>query len=312
MTDEPKLGWFKRLKAGLTDSSRKISDGITAIVTKRKLDETMLQELEELLIMSDLGVKTSSQFVEKLAHTRFNQEITDEEIRQALAQEVADILEPVARPLAIDTTHKPFVVLVVGVNGSGKTTTIGKLAKYWQGQGHQIRLVAGDTFRAAAVEQLQVWAQRIGVPMVKGAMKADAAGLVYEAYELSRDQGDDILMIDTAGRLQNKADLMAELSKIRRVLQKLDATAPHSCLLVLDATVGQNAHSQVEIFAEVAKITGLVMTKLDGTARGGVLVSLAEKFKYPIHAIGVGEGEDDLRPFTAEMFAKNLVNIKEK
>lgn len=301
--------WFGKLKAGLKRSSDKLTDGISAIVTKRKLDDAVIEELEELLISADLGVATASHFTATLAKNRFDQEVTDAEIKEALAQEIKELLAPVAQPLTIDPIHKPHVVLVVGVNGSGKTTTIGKLSKLWRGQGHQVRMVAGDTFRAAAVEQLQQWGQRADVPVEVAPQNSDAASLVYQSLVKSREQGDDVLVIDTAGRLQNKAHLMAELEKVRRVMQKVEATAPHSCILVLDATTGQNAHSQVEIFAQTAQIDGIIMTKLDGTARGGVLVSLAEKFKYPIHAIGVGEGEDDLRPFEAEDFAKSLVGL---
>ncbi len=307
MSDTPKQGWFKRLTSGLHRSSNKISEGITSIILKRKLDEAALEELEELLISADLGVEMAANVTSSLAKTRFNQEVSQEEIRATLAQAITTVLTPIAKPLQIDTSHKPFVILMVGVNGSGKTTTIGKLGKLWQEQGHQVRFVAGDTFRAAAVEQLQKWGERFNIPVTTGAPNTDAAGLIYRALEESKLAKDDILIVDTAGRLQNKAHLMAELSKMGRVIKKVDATAPHSCLLVLDATVGQNAHSQVKAFAEATELTGLVMTKLDGTARGGVLVSLAQKFPYPIHAIGVGEGAEDLRPFVAEDFAQAIV-----
>ncbi len=309
MNNEAKTGWFQRLKTGLKRSSNKLTEGIAAIVTKRKLDDDALEELEELLISADLGVATATHFTETLSCTKFNQEVTDSEIREALSKEIITILEPVSKPLEIDKSKSPHIILVVGVNGSGKTTTIGKLGKFWQQQGYKVRMVAGDTFRAAAVEQLQLWGQRTGIPVIAGKPKADVTGLVYDALIQSRQEADDILLIDTAGRLQNKEDLMAELKKVRRVMQKVDPSAPHSCVLVLDATTGQNAHSQVEIFARIAKIDGLIMTKLDGTAKGGVLVSLASKFKYPIHAIGVGEGEDDLRPFSAETFAQNLLGL---
>ncbi|MGB0935724.1 MAG: signal recognition particle-docking protein FtsY [Alphaproteobacteria bacterium] len=304
------MSWLSRIKDGLKKSTDKITSGISSIVTKRKLDDEVLEELEDLLISADLGVKTATEFTTKLAKTRFDQEISDEEIKTALAEHVTEALTPVAHPIEINTSNAPHVVLVVGVNGSGKTTTIGKLAKFWQAQGHQVSLVAGDTFRAAAVEQLQRWGERINVPVMTAPMNADAAGLAFDAIEKAKQNGDDIVIIDTAGRLQNKSDLMAELEKIRRVIQKVDPTAPHTCLLVLDATTGQNAHAQVEIFTNIAGVTGLIMTKLDGTARGGVLVSLADKFNLPIHAIGVGESADDLRPFAAEDFARSLVGIE--
>lgn len=302
-----KQGWFSKLKSGLQRSSNKLTEGITSIVTKRKLDDAALEELEDLLITADLGVEMAAQVTQALAKSRFNQEVSQDEIRDVLATEIEKVLTPIAKPMVIEASHKPHVILMVGVNGSGKTTTMGKLGKLWQEQGHQVRFVAGDTFRAAAVEQLQTWGERTQIPVVTGAPNCDAAGLIYQALEESKQTGDDILLIDTAGRLQNKSDLMAELSKIARVIKKVDPSAPHSCLLVLDATVGQNAHSQVQIFAQTVDLTGLVMTKLDGTAKGGVLVSLAQKFPYPIHAIGVGEGVDDLRPFSAEEFAKAVV-----
>lgn len=305
-----KKGWLSRLTEGLKKSSNKITEGITSIIMKRKLDEEVLHELEELLIQADLGVHIATEVTLKLAKTRFNQEITDEEVKQALAEVIETILAPVAQELHLHPNHKPHVFLVVGVNGSGKTTTIGKLAKHWHDQGKAVRLVAGDTFRAAAVEQLQRWGERTNVPVESALPKADAAGLAYEALEKSQQAQDDVLIIDTAGRLQNKADLMAELAKIKRVLQKLDATAPHHCLLVLDATTGQNAHSQVELFQQTVAVDGLIMTKLDGTARGGVLVSIADKFKLPIYAVGVGETTDDLRPFNSKDFARKLVGLE--
>ena len=309
MTDEPKVGWLGRIKAGLSRSSSRLAQGIGDLFTKRKLDDAALEELEELLIGADFGVATASRVTARLAKSRFDQEISPEEIKQALAEEIAEILAPVARPLALDPAKKPHVVLMVGVNGSGKTTTIGKLAKYYRGQGLKVTMAAGDTFRAAAVEQLKVWGERTGTPVVAGPQGADAAGLAFDALAQSAGRGDDLLLIDTAGRLQNKADLMAELQKMVRVLKKQDPSAPHDVLLVLDSTVGQNAHSQVEIFKELVQVSGLVMTKLDGTARGGVVVALAEKFGLPVHAIGVGEGVDDLRSFEAEAFARSLVGL---
>ncbi len=310
MSEEtPKKGWFSRLKEGLKKSSDKISEGITSIFTKKKLTRETLDELEELLIASDLGVASASRLTTYLAKTRFNEEISEEEIKRTLADQISKDLLKIEKPLSLDSTKKPFVILVVGVNGSGKTTTIGKLAKAWTEEGRRARLVAGDTFRAAAVEQLKVWAQRAGVTCEEGPEGSDPASLAFEAYRRSKEEGDDVLLIDTAGRLQNKQGLMEELSKVKRVLQKVDAEAPHACLLVLDATTGQNAYTQVEVFKEVAGVTGLIITKLDGTAKGGVVVSLAEKFELPVYAIGVGEKAEDLRPFEAKTFAEALVGI---
>ncbi len=302
-------GWFGRLKAGLSRSSAKLGDGITGIFTKRKLDQTALDDLEDLLITADLGVAAAARLTADLAKTRFDKDIEPGEVRRALADDIAKILEPVAKPLKPDPAHKPHVILVVGVNGSGKTTTIGKLAKHYRDAGLKVRLAAGDTFRAAAVEQLQLWGERTGCPVVAGKPGADAAGLAYGALETARREGDDLLIIDTAGRLHNKADLMAGLQKINRVLKKLDDSAPHDVLLVLDATTGQNAHAQVETFKELVQVTGLAVTKLDGTARGGVLVALAERFALPVHAIGVGEAPEDLHPFKAQDFADSLMGI---
>jgi fused signal recognition particle receptor len=309
VTDEPKVGWLGRIKAGLSRSSSRLAQGIGDLFTKRKLDDAALEELEELLIGADFGVATATKVTARLSRSRFDQEISPEEIKQALAEEIAEILAPVARPLALDPAKKPHVVLMVGVNGSGKTTTIGKLANYYRGQGLKVTMAAADTFRAAAVEQLKVWGERTGTPVVAGPQGSDAAGLAFDALSQSASRGDDLLLIDTAGRLQNKTDLMAELQKMIRVLKKQDPTAPHDVLLVLDSTVGQNAHAQVEIFKELVQVSGLVMTKLDGTARGGVVVALAEKFGLPVHAIGVGEGADDLRPFEAAAFARSLVGL---
>ena len=303
-------GWFGRLKAGLTRSSAKLGEGITGIFTKRKLDDAALEELEELLISADLGVATAAKLTAHLAETRFDKEVAPEEVRRALAEDIARILEPVAAPLVVEAARKPHVVLVVGVNGSGKTTTIAKLASLYKAQGLKVLLAAGDTFRAAAIDQLKVWGERSGCAVVAGAPGADAAGLAYEALETARREACDLLLIDTAGRLHNKADLMAELQKIIRVLKKLDGSAPHDTLLVLDATTGQNAHAQVETFKALAGVTGLALTKLDGSARGGVLVALAERFALPVHAVGVGEGLDDLRPFAARDFANSLLGIE--
>ena len=302
-----KQGWFGRLRQGLSRSSTKLSEGITGIFTKRKLDQATLDELEELLIQADLGVGTAAKLVGAFGKTRFGQEIAPEEVKSALAGEIAKILEPVAQPLT--PTERPSVVLVVGVNGSGKTTTIGKLAQLYREDGKKVMLAAGDTFRAAAVEQLQIWGERVGAPVIAKGAGADPAGLAYEALEGARAEGIDILLIDTAGRLHTKSNLMEELRKVIRVLRKLDASAPHHCLLVLDATTGQNALAQVETFKQMVDVTGLVVTKLDGTAKGGVLVAIADKFKLPVHAIGVGEKAGDLRPFSAEAFARGLMGL---
>ena len=307
---EQKKGWLARLRDGLTRTSSRISDGIAGIFSGRKLDDAALEELEELLIASDLGVETAAKLSAALAKTKFDKEVSADEIRTALAAEVASILAPVAKPLAVDKSHRPHIVLVTGVNGSGKTTTIGKLAKRLKEEGNSVMLAAGDTFRAAAIEQLRIWGERTGAPVVASAQGADAASLAFEAIEKARAEKIDVLIIDTAGRLQNRDDLMQQLQKVVRVIRKLDETAPHDCLLVLDATTGQNAHSQVETFRAMCDVTGLVVTKLDGSARGGVLVALASKFGLPVHAIGVGEGEDDLRPFEADAFARSLVGLE--
>ena len=306
---EDKAGWLGRLRSGLGRSSTRLTGGIRDLFVKRKLDAASLAGLEDLLIGADLGVSMAAKLTAELAKGRFEQEIAPREVQAVLADKIAQVLEPVAKPLAVDPGRKPMVVLVCGVNGSGKTTTIGKLAKQFRDQGRSVTLAAGDTFRAAAIEQLQVWGARAGAPVIAGAAGADAAGLGYEAFEAARRSGADLLLIDTAGRLHNKATLMAELQKMVRVLRKIDPQAPHACILVLDATVGQNAHAQVETFKEMVEVTGLVLTKLDGTARGGVVVALAEKFGLPIHAVGVGEGIDDLRPFEARAFARGLVGL---
>ncbi len=301
--------WGARLLRGLARSSSKLTGGISDLFTKRKLDRAALEELEELLISADLGVATASQLTATLAKQRLDQDITPDEIKGVLADEISMLLARVEFPLKIDPAIRPFVVLVCGVNGSGKTTTIAKLANQWRNEGKSVMLAAGDTFRAAAIEQLQIWGDRTGCPVVASETGADAAGLVFDAMERARDERADILLIDTAGRLQNKQDLMAELEKIVRVMRKIDATAPHSVVLVMDATVGQNAHGQVEVFKEAVDVSGLIVTKLDGSARGGVVVALAEKFGLPVHAIGVGEGLDDMQPFEARAFARSLLGL---
>jgi len=303
--------WFSRLKAGLARSSSRIGEGIAGIFTKRKLDDAALEELEELLISADLGVGPAAKLTAQLAKSRFGSDVSPEEIRGALAEEVAKLLEPVALPLEPDLSKYPHVVLVVGVNGSGKTTTIGKLAKYYSEKGLKVVLAAGDTFRAAAIEQLQIWGERTGCEVVAGKQGGDAAGLAFDALQKAQAARADLLLIDTAGRLHNKENLMAELQKIIRVIRKLDPEAPHDVLLTLDATTGQNALQQVATFKDLVDVTGLVVTKLDGSARGGVLVALAEKFGLPVHAVGVGEGADDLRPFEARAFARSLMGLED-
>ena len=301
-----KKGWFQRLKAGLSKTSAKLSEGITGLFTKRRLDATTIEELEDLLIQADLGLETSSRITGAIEKGRFEKGISPDEVRAILAREVEVVLRPVAKPLVIDAARRPHVVLVVGVNGTGKTTTIGKLAQQLRGQGRTVMMAAGDTFRAAAIDQLKVWGERTGSPVVARKVGADSSGLAFDALQAARDQDRDVLLIDTAGRLQNKQALMDELDKMIRVIRKLDPTAPHDVLLVLDATTGQNALSQVEVFRDKAGVTGLVMTKLDGTARGGILVAIAAKFAIPVHAVGVGEGVDDLQPFDAQEFARAI------
>lgn len=304
--EQKKKGWFSRLSDGLTRTSSRLTTGITDLFTKRKLDDAMLEELEDLLIGADLGVETSMRITEALRAGRFNKEIAPEEVRSVLAKEVERVLQPVAKPLRLDGTHSPHVILVVGVNGTGKTTTIGKLAAQFRKDGKSVMLAAGDTFRAAAIEQLKIWGERTGAPVIASAVGADASGLAYTALEAAQKGGHDVLLLDTAGRLQNKAALMDELQKVVRVLRKLDASAPHDVLLVLDATTGQNAMTQVEAFKATAGVTGLVMTKLDGTARGGILVAISAKHGLPVHAVGVGEGVEDFQPFKAEEFASAI------
>ena len=304
-------GWFGRLRARLARTSSALGERLRAVVRRQRVDETLLEELEEALILADLGVETAARLTARLRRERFGREVEERELRELLAAAIAERLRLVERPLAIDPAHRPHVILVVGVNGTGKTTTTGKLAHRLRREGLSVMLAACDTFRAAAVEQLQVWGERVGVPVVSGRPGADAAGLAYEALARARREGIQVLLIDTAGRLHNKTALMDELAKIRRVLKKLDPTAPHETLLVLDATTGQNAHAQVATFRELVEVTGLVVTKLDGTAKGGVVVALAERFGLPIPFIGVGEGVEDLRPFSANTFARALWDLEE-
>jgi len=301
-----KQNWFTRLASGLKRSSDQLTTSITSVFTKKKLDEAMLEDLEDVLIQSDFGLEMASQVTGALRRDRFDRDISAEEVREVLAAEIVKVLDPVAQPLVIDRAQKPFVILMIGVNGSGKTTTIGKLASLFKAEGKKVMLAAGDTFRAAAIEQLQVWGQRTGAPVVANAAGSDASGLAFEAVERARAEGSDVLIIDTAGRLQNRDELMNELEKIIRVIRKVDPTAPHATLLTLDATTGQNALNQVEIFGKRAGVTGIVMTKLDGTARGGILVAIAQKFGLPVHFIGVGEGVDNLEPFAARDFAEAI------
>lgn len=308
--DEPKRSWWTKLKTGLSRTSSSLTTGIGAIFTKRKLDAATLDELEDVLIQADLGLDTATKITETLRRERYDKEITDEEVRTVLATEVEAVLAKVAAPLAVEPAHAPHVILVVGVNGTGKTTTIGKLSAELTRAGRTVMLCAGDTFRAAAIDQLRIWGSRTGAPVIAREPGADAAGLAFDALREAKAQGRDVLVIDTAGRLQNKAELMAELEKIVRVLKKQDPAAPHTVLLTLDATTGQNAMNQVEIFGKVAGVTGLVMTKLDGTARGGILVAIAAKHGLPVHYIGVGEGIDDLEPFDARDFARAIAGLE--
>ena len=302
-------GWWQRLRQGLARSSASIGGAISDLVTKRPLDAATLEELEDVLIRADLGVAAAGRIVAAIAAGRHDKAISAEEVKAVLAGEIETTLAPVARPLEIAGVAKPFVILVVGVNGSGKTTTIGKLAARLRTEGRTVMLAAGDTFRAAAIDQLKIWGERTRAPVIAREPGADSAGLAFEALSAARAQGTDVLIVDTAGRLQNKAALMGELEKVVRVMKKLDPTAPHAVLLVLDATVGQNALSQVEEFRRTAGVTGLVMTKLDGTARGGILVAIAERFGVPVHFIGVGESVDDLQPFAARDFARAIAGL---
>lgn len=304
------MNWLSRLTSGLSKTSSQLSSGITGIFTKRKLDDEALEELEGVLIGADLGPKVAAQLVAEFAKERFGKEVTDQEVKEALASNIATLLEPVAHPFSPEG-NKPFVVLVVGVNGNGKTTTIGKLALQFKQSGKKVMLAAADTFRAAAVEQLKVWSERAGVPIVTAPEGTDPASVAYQAVEKARAENIDVLFIDTAGRLHNKQNLMEELGKISRVIKKIDASAPHAVIQVLDGTTGQNALAQVEAFKNLIQVTGLIVTKLDGTARGGVIVALADRFKLPIHAIGVGEGIEDLQAFDPRDVARSMVGLKD-
>jgi fused signal recognition particle receptor len=305
----PRTGWLARLRQGLSRSSGALTGNIAGIFTRKKLDDETLEELEEALIMADLGVETSTRMVQRIRDERFGKEVTETEIREALAKQIAEVLEEVAEPLPVRDDARPQVVLVAGVNGVGKTTTIGKLAKQQMLMGRKVMMAACDTFRAAAVEQLEIWGNRNGCPVMKAKTGADAAGLAYDALARARREGYDLLLIDTAGRLQNKAELMEELAKIVRVIQKLEPEAPHDVLLVLDATTGQNVFNQVDLFNHMVELTGFIVTKLDGSAKGGVVVALAERFGLPVHAVGVGEAIDDLRAFEPDAFARGLLGL---
>jgi fused signal recognition particle receptor len=309
-SETPKLSWWRRLSGGLKRTSSSLGTAVADLVTKRKLDRAMLEDIEDVLLRADLGTAVAARIAEAVGAGRYDKAISADEVKTVVATEVEKVLAPVAMPLAVDASKAPFVILVVGVNGSGKTTTIGKLAAKFAAEGHKVMLAAGDTFRAAAIEQLKVWGERAKAPVISGAQGSDSASLAFNALTAAKEQKRDILLIDTAGRLQNKAELMNELEKVVRVIRKVDASAPHAVLLVLDATVGQNALSQVEAFHRTAGVTGLVMTKLDGTARGGILVALAEKHKLPVHFIGVGEAIDDLAPFTARDFARAIAGFE--
>ncbi len=310
--EDPKSTWIERLRKGLSRTSGGLGEGITSLFTKKKLNAQMLDDLEDILIQADLGLSVSARITQVIGKGRYDREIEPEEIKTVLSNEIEKALLPVAKPLAVEKMDRPFVIMMVGVNGSGKTTTIGKLSAKFQRDGLSVMFAAGDTFRAAAVEQLKVWGQRTQAAVMAREEGADAAGLVFDAMRGAQISKTDVLLVDTAGRLQNRTELMDELEKVIRVMKKVDATAPHAVLLVLDATVGQNALSQVEIFSKMAGVTGLVMTKLDGTARGGILVAIAEKFKLPVHFIGVGEAVEDLEPFEAREFADAIAGLATK
>ena len=302
------MSWFERLKKGLTKTSSKLTQNVVAAVDGRKLDQEAIEQLEDALIMSDMGPSVATQLIESLDDMR-GRTVNDTEVRERISQEVTRILERVAEPIDLSQNKKPFVILVIGVNGTGKTTTIGKLASALKNSGEKVMIAAGDTFRAAAVEQLQIWGERAGVPVVTQDNGSDAASLAFEAIQKAKDENIDVLLIDTAGRLHNKSNLMDELKKIVRVIKKIDPSAPHETLLTLDATTGQNALSQVKVFGEMANVTGLALTKLDGTAKGGVVISLAKAYDIPVRLIGVGEGQEDMQPFQPREFARGLLGL---
>ena len=309
------MGWLQKLKQGLSKSSQKVSDSLqsltslSSLIGASKLDASSIEEVEDALIGADLGIKSAARLAEAVRKHKFDGPVTSDSLAAAVADSIAEILRPVATPLVLDPGNRPHVLLLVGVNGSGKTTTAGKLAQLWHQQDKTVMLAAGDTFRAAAVEQLQIWGKRTGTKVIIGDQGGDAAALAYAALETAQKEQADILIIDTAGRLQNRTELMDELEKIVRVIRKLDGSAPHDSVIVLDGTVGQNALSQVKAFIKAADISGLIVTKLDGSAKGGVVVALAEEFGLPVHAVGVGEGADDLQPFDAQEFANALTGI---
>ncbi|MEK9709002.1 MAG: signal recognition particle-docking protein FtsY [Alphaproteobacteria bacterium] len=312
------MGWLQKLKQGLSKSSQKVSESLKSLTSlsslmgATKLDAASLEEVEDALIGADLGTKSAARLADAMRKHKFDGPVTSDSLAAALADAIAEILHPVATPLVPDPVHRPHVLLLVGVNGSGKTTTAGKLAQQWHQQGKTVMLAAGDTFRAAAIEQLQIWGDRTGTQVIAGDQGGDAAALAYAALEKAQKEQADILIIDTAGRLQNRTELMDELAKIVRVIRKLDASAPHDSVIVLDGTVGQNALSQVKAFQQAADVSGLIVTKLDGSAKGGVVVALAEEFGLPVHAVGVGEGADDLQPFDAQEFANALTGVTDR
>ena len=312
------MGWLQKLKQGLSKSSQKVSDSLKSLTSlsslmgASKLDAASIEEVEDALIGADLGTKSAARLAEAMRKHKFDGPVTSDSLAAALAESIAEILRPVATPLVLDSGHRPHVLLLVGVNGSGKTTTAGKLAQQWHQQGKTVLLAAGDTFRAAAIEQLQIWGDRTGTKVIAGDQGGDAAALAYAALETAQKEQADILIIDTAGRLHNRTELMDELAKIVRVIRKLDESAPHDSVIVLDGTVGQNALSQVKAFQQAADVSGLIVTKLDGSAKGGVVVALAEEFGLPVHAVGVGEGADDLQPFDAQEFANALTGVTDR
>ena len=303
------MSWLKKLTSGLSKTSARVTSSLSSLLGRSSIDASSIEEVEDALISADLGTAAAARLAERVRRHKFDGEVTAEALAGALADGITEILEPVATPLVPQPGNRPHVVLLVGVNGSGKTTTAGKLAQQWRQEGKSVMLAAGDTFRAAAIEQLQIWGERTGTEVIAGAQGGDAAALAYQALERARAQGTDVLIIDTAGRLQNRTELMDELAKIVRVIRKLDEAAPHDSVIVLDGTVGQNALSQVSAFQDIADVSGLIVTKLDGSAKGGVVIALAEKFQLPVHAVGVGEGADDLQPFEARDFANALAGV---